>query len=264
MQAETPTAFQKPVRLGQTLRRAVRQSWDSLGLVCATSLTLFAACVPVALFWYVLAPWPLARLVGGLGAAAVAFGPMMAGACTVAHKVFERDEPGYLDLWRGAGRMFGRSAALGALQLVGQVALAAGILFYASRGILLLTALAALCFYALVLWWAMCLYQWPILVAGEFGLLQREDGGRPGLRSVLRNSALLTVSAPGFSVGLLAAVVLALAPLAVSGVGAALLGGGFLAFAATQAVRDQLVRFGAIPPPPDTEGPAPDEPWRIE
>lgn len=263
MEHETPAAQQSPVRLGRTLRRAVRQSWDSLGLVCAASLTLFAACVPVALFWYALSPWFIVRLVGGWVAASLALAPLMAGVCYLVNQVLEHDEPSYLDVWRGARRMFARAVAVGSIQLAVQGSLIAGVVFYATRGSLVLTALAAVCVYALVFWWAMCLYQWPLLVAAEVGLLRRDDGGTPTLRSVFRNSALLALAAPGYACGLLLVLAAVEIPLIASGVGAALLGSGFLAFAATQATRDQLVRYGAIPPPPDTEGPAPDEPWRV-
>ena len=50
--------------------------------------------------------------------------------------------------------------------------------------------------------------------------------------------------------------------LLISGVGMALLWGGFTVFLSTQATRDQLVRFGVIPPP-DPEALAVDEGWRV-
>ncbi len=263
MQGDTPNIPQPKVGLGKTLRRATRQSWDSLGLVCAASLTLFAACVPVALFWYLLAPFGAVRWLGGLLVAALTVAPLTAGLHYLVHQIVERDEPTYLDMWRGARQLYGRAAGLGAIQLGVQGVLAVSVWFYTSRGVFLLTALGALCLYLLVFWWAMCLYQWPLLVAGETGLLERDEGRRTTAFSAVRNSALLTLSSPFYSLGLLALLLVVLIPLLVSGVGMALLGGGFAAFAGTQAARDQLVRFGAIPPPPDTEGPAPDEPWRV-
>src|SRR5690349_12240296 len=39
-----------PPRLGRTLKHGTRTAWDSLGFVCAASLTLFASlCIPVTL-----------------------------------------------------------------------------------------------------------------------------------------------------------------------------------------------------------------------
>ena len=108
-----------------------------------------------------------------------------------------------------------------------------------------------------------CLYHWPLLVACEEGLIRREDGGIPRIGAVYRNGFLLAFSSPAFTLGLLLIIMALSVLLIVSGIGMVLLWGGFSAFLTTQAMRDQLVRFGALPPPPDPDEAVRDEGWRV-
>jgi hypothetical protein len=107
------------------------------------------------------------------------------------------------------------------------------------------------------------LYHWPLLVAGEAGILCRDDGRAPGLRTVLRNGFLLSAGAPGYTLLIGAVLAVVAAPLVFSGVGMALVLPALVVFATTQAARDHLVRFGALPPPPDPDEPVLDEVWRL-
>src|SRR5688500_8253094 len=87
------SARPKPRAL-RTIRFAVREAWDALGLLCAASFTLFVAVfVPIFL--------GLNSLPLGIISACVISAPLFAGACYLAHKVSEHDEPTYGDLWRG-------------------------------------------------------------------------------------------------------------------------------------------------------------------
>jgi hypothetical protein len=108
-----------------------------------------------------------------------------------------------------------------------------------------------------------CLYHWPLLVAVERGVIRR-GGLSATWTSILRNGFLLAFSAPGYSFGLLFVMSLIAAPLAVSGVGMALLLGGLAAMISSQATRDQLVRFGVLAPQVDPDERAPDDVWRVQ
>jgi len=257
---ETPVA---PPRLGRTLRFGFRTAWDSLGFVCATSLTLFAAlCVPATLLTVV-------RIRGLAIAAALAaylllVPPLYGGICWLAHKVFEHDEPSYADLWRGFRSLYTKALALGALQLLVNAVLVANIVFYLSRPSFVFLLLAIGFAYGLLFWWTNQVYHWPLLVAISTGLIRRDDGQTPGLSAVLRNGFVLTVSAPGYTFALLLLLSVIAIPLTISGVGLALLAPGIAAFLTTQAARDQLVRFGVLDAQPDPDEPIGDERWRME
>ena len=256
-----------PLRLGRTLRFGIRAAWDSIGFVCASSLTLFAAfTVPASL----AAAVPHARGSGVWASAALAVliylltvPPLYAGICSLALKVLEHDEPSYIDIWRGFRLLYWHSVALGTVHVLAAAILLANMLFYLSRPSLPFLFLAIVFGYALLFWLMNVFYHWPLLIAAEAGLIKRETGEKPRLGSVFRNGFLLTVSAPAFTL-LLAALLCSIAvPLIVSGVGMALLLPGFAAFLTTQATRDQLVRFGVAPPQFDPDEPINDERWRV-
>ncbi len=253
-----------PLRAGRTLRFGIRAAWEAIGFLCAASLTLFAAlAIPLS----ILAAHGRANI-AAVAASAVLYllivPPLYAGVCWLAHKVFERDEPSYVDIWRGFRLVYWRSVGLGTLQAFGAAILVANIFFYAGRGSAPFLLLAVLFGYAALFWAMNCFYHWPLLVAGEARIVKREGGGPPALASVLRNGFLLAMSAPMFTFLLTASLFAVTAVFALSGVGLALLGAGFAAFLTTQAARDQLVRFGALPPQPDPDEPLSEERWRVE
>jgi uncharacterized membrane protein YesL len=250
---------------GATVRRGVRAAWDALGLVCAASATVFASlALPPMVGLRLGALLRTGWVPGVLAAVALVFvaPPLYAGACVLAHRAMEHDSPSYGTLWEGARRLYGRSVALGAVEALVALLLAANTAFYLTRHGLAWRVAGVFFVYLLLFWLTTCLYHWPLLVAGHVGLIRRDDGGTPGVVAVLRNAFLLAASAPGYSVALAAAALLANAVLAASGVGLVLLSAGATAFLSTQATRDQLVRFGVMPPPPDLDAPAEDH-WRL-
>jgi len=254
--------------IGWTLKHGIRAIWDALGLVCAASLTLFAALsLPLSLLAAAV------RAQGYKSLMTVCFSmalflfivpPLFGGICWLAHKVFARDEPSYVDLWKGYHRLFLSAVALGAIQLLVAAVLLANIAFYLSRSSLPLLLLSILFAYGLLFWWMNCIYHWPLLVANEAGEVCRDDGSRPGLFSVFRNGFLATVSAPGYTFVLTLFLAATMSLLTVSGLGLALLGGGLVAFFSTQATRDQLVRFGVLPAEPDLDADVIDEVWKLK
>lgn len=255
----------------RTLQFGIRAAWEALGLVCAASLTLFAALtLPFILLWCV-------RVERQNGSSALAWlfaagsfllillivPPLYGGLCWLVHRVLTHDEPAYTDLWRGAARLYGRAVALGAIQIGVTGILTANLLFYLSRGRFGFLLLAVGFFYLLLFWFMNALYHWPLLIACEADLLRREDSSKSGLSAVFRNGLVLTVSAPGYTFLLLFVLVLLAVPLLLSGVGCALVLPGLKAFLMTQATRDQLVRFGILPAPPDPDEDVADDVWKL-
>ena len=244
------------VRAVRSIRFAVREAWDALGLLCAASFTLFlAASVPIFL---ALRSIPL-----GIVSACLLLAPLFAGSCFLAHKVFEHDEPGYVDLWRGFRKLYVRALGVAAIQAFAFAVLGTNLAFYGRRqgfGFLLVTVLAV---YALVFWLLNCLYHYPLIVAAEEGIVTREDGGKARLSSVFRNGFLLALSSPGYSAALCLFLTAVTIPLAISAVGMALVGAAFPAFVCMRAARDHLIHRGLIPPDPDPDEPVTDEVWKM-
>ncbi len=259
--------LQVPLSIAKTLRGGIRAAWDSLGLVCASSLTLFVGFA-LPLF----AGMKLAAISGKLSMALavtmVTFllivPALAAGISFLAHRVITRDEPSYSDLWIGFVRLYSRSVAIAAVQAGVIAVLGLYVVFYFSRGGLGWILAGIACGYMLVFWGMNCLYHWPLLIASDQGIIKRDDGGRARLISVFRNGFLLASSAPGYTFGLLAFLIALGAPLAISGVGMALIFPGFATILAAQATHDQMVRFGLLPIPPDMDEPLREEAWRVK
>jgi len=240
----------------RTIRFAVREAWDALGLLCAASFTLFlAASVPIFL---ALRSIPLGILSAGLLLA-----PLFAGTCYLAHKVFEHDEPAYGDLWRGFRRLYFRAVGVAAVQAFGLAVLVSNMAFYGRRpGFGSLLAMTG-ALYVFVFFLLNCLYHYPLLIAAEEGIIRREGGGKARLRAVFKNGLLLAIASPGYAFGLLLFVAAVTIPLAISAVGMALVGAAFPAFVCMRATRDQLIHRGVIPPDPDPDEPVTDEVWKM-
>lgn len=260
--AETTKPGRAP-HLWRSLRQGLREAWDALGLMIGASLTVFLVgfAAPLAAF-QVLSPSPA----GLLAAAALLIllgGPICAGLHLLCFRVLLRDEPSYGNIWSGFARLFAPAVGLAALQLGLSLLLLLSAVTYIARGGMGFMLLGIATGYLLLFWYLCMLYQWPVLVAGELRIIQRDDGTRPGLRSVLRNALLMAGSAPGYSAGVGAAIILLAVPLVLSGVGAALLGAGTLAMLTTQAAHDQFVRFSLLPEPPDPDAPVQDPGFRV-
>ena len=239
----------------RTLKFAVRESWDALGLLCAVSLTLFlAAAIPLFFF---LKSIPL-----GAAAFCLITSPLFAGACRLAQRVYDHDEPGYLDLWIGFRRLFFRAALVGFVQAAVFGALAFYIVFYSSLSGFGFMLLSFLMWYAAAFWAMNCLYHHPLLVASEQGIVRQKGGEPMRMRAVFRNGLVLSISAPAYSLSLVIGLIAITIPLAISAVGLALVG-AFPAFLCMRAARDQLIHHGLIPPDPDPEEPVQDDVWKM-
>jgi len=259
--SSSPLEPRTPPRAGRELRRALVDTWDHLGLACGVSLTFFTiTTLPPAS--------ALATRHAGWAAAAALWiplvgGPLWLGACHVAHRICSRDEPHYGALWTAAARHGGQAAALALVQVAVSVILVADALFFATREFAGSVVLAAMFGYALFFWGMNCIYHWPLLVAAQTGVIARPDGGPPRLRSAMRNAFVIVLSAPGFTSVFLLTIMAVAVGFAATGVGLALLGAGLVSILCTTAARAQMVRFGALPEPPDLDGAPTDVGWRV-
>jgi hypothetical protein len=250
-----------------TVRRAVRESWDYLGTVLFTSALVMLAFVflAIALAYGLMQlappPAPVPRSTGGAGTlparsdaaawlllglsfliAASAIGPLLAGVHGLVRRIVARDDPGLTDLFHEARARAPAAVALAALQTGLVLLLWVDLLFFGASPLLPLKGLAALCFYALLLWGLMLPYQWPLLVEGA---------GSP-LR-VVKKSFLLVLDNLPFTIGVALLTLLFSLLCAITTVGMVLLWTGSLAFFHTVATRALLRKYGLLPAEPEPD-----------
>jgi hypothetical protein len=239
----------------RTLKFAVRESWDALGLLCAVSLTLFlAAACPIFFF---LRSIPL-----GAAAFCLISSPLFAGACWLAQRVYDHDEPTYMDLWVGLRIVYFRAVLVGVVQAAVFGALAFYIAFYSSHSGFGFLLLSFLMWYCAGFWAMNCIYHYPLLIASEQGIVRQDNGEPMRMRAVFRNGFVLSISAPLYSLALVVGLVAITVPLVFSAVGLALVG-AFPAFLCMRAARDQFIHHGLIDPDPDPDDPVSDEVWKM-
>jgi uncharacterized membrane protein YesL len=247
------------LRLGRTLRFGLLAAWDSLGLVCGISLTLFVALtIPVYAAYMVRgALWNSQVLLICLALVCwlLTIVPIYGGCFCVAASALNHDNPGYGDLWTGFVRLYYKFVLAGLVQMFVAATLAVNVLFYARLPGIIWMALAMVFVYLLVFWFMNCIYHFPLIVAA--------DGGQPRLFAAFRNSFLIVLASPLYSFIMMFLLISLGLTLAISGVGMAMLGSGIIAFLSTQATRDHLVRFGLLAAPPDPDQAATGDMWRF-
>src|SRR6185503_1502702 len=170
MARENPVGVEEASKLWlpRTLRQGVRAVWDFLGLVCAASLTFFAALIiPLSLALKAGAsPYSSIGIVTvGLAGAALLLGPLYGGICLLAHRAFTHDDPAYGLVWSGFIRLYARAAVCGLAEGLVMAVLAANVFFYLRIGGFAWLALAALFAYLSIFWMMNCIYHMPLLVA---------------------------------------------------------------------------------------------------
>jgi hypothetical protein len=251
-----------PLHLGTTLRRGLRAWWDHLGLGCALSAGwMLSIALPLVPAWQ-----SAVRLgvVGVLLASGVSFAVAAwatSGMFWGVWQALAAEEIGLADFIRPGRTRLKQSAALLLVQLAVSGGLVLNVVFYLGLKSGLGLVLSVVFGYGLILWLLACQYQWPLLMAGLAGLIRRDDGGTPGLMSVLRNSLVLVIAAPLYSLSLWIVQMVIAVPLSVSGVGLVLVTPALWAFVSSQALRDHMVRYGMLAPP--EEGSAPPDEWSL-
>src|SRR5258706_6490815 len=205
---QAPELAPATLKLSKTLKRGLRAVWDSLGLVCGMSLTIFVAAILTAypaiiLTRVVSIPTPFAAL-ASLFCFALLPAPLYGGCCFLAAKILEHDEPSYADLWIGSLQMYSKLVAISLIQIAVMTLLISHLLFYSNRSGLIWLALAIVSLYLIIFWFINCLYHFPVLVSAQQGIVRREDGGPPRISAVFRNAFVMAMAAPRYSICLFA------------------------------------------------------------
>jgi hypothetical protein len=263
-----PSNIPRPTKISllRTLKKALRLLWDRLGwvLVCSLMVFLSTGITLATLAWaYGLAVFTtrVVSVVASIVIGSIFISASCLSAATVAARIVEFDEPSASDLFAGFRSGFGRSIRIGIVGVLGTGSLAANAVFYFMGEGILRAAIGALFLYALAALLCICAYLVPLAAMGETGRLKSEDTGKPELGVLMRNAVSLVMGQPGYAICLALFLVVSSSLLGVTGVGAALLAGGFGAILATQATRDQLVRHGILPALPDRDTPIEETGW---
>src|SRR5262249_39703048 len=140
---------------------------------------------------------------------------------------------GFELFWQGVRRQWRRSLGLWLIALAGLVLLVANAHFYLSREHLALRALGALFGWAALFWYAMQHFVTPILV----------EQVHPGVRSALRNAAVVTLAHPLFALTLLVVSLVGIGLAAVVALLAPLVLGAFLGLIQARAVAELKWRY---------------------
>src|ERR1041385_7889195 len=104
-----------PLRILKSVRWAFRASWDTLGLTCSTSFTIFVACaLPILIGSRVeeAIGRPVIGVIFGVAQYLLTVPPLFAGAAFLAYRVLSHDEPSYSDLWLGFKRVYLQSIVI--------------------------------------------------------------------------------------------------------------------------------------------------------
>lgn len=238
-----------PVRLGRSLRAALRSIWDRLGTILLISL-LGTAVVLLCLTPGLLLPAVLPALLRTLLVAlitVVALSPLLAAAFDIALRIATHREIALVHVSQ-AVRQFGKVAIrLGLIHLCVGVLAASNLMFYLQVGGVAGRVVVLLCLYLLLFWMTMALYQGALLVLQESGAF--DEPGKPakrGAKAVIRRSFYLVVGEPLFSIGLLLATLLWSALTLLTAVGAVMLWIGGACVLTTTPTLALLGKYGVI------------------
>jgi len=172
-----------------------------------------------------------------------------AAANYVSYLNFRQPNADLNDFWRGLRANLGRGLILAALNFVIVLINLTNLVAYAGETDLFYWLLRAVWVLALVFWFSMQLYLWPLFYQME----------RPTLTGALRNAAVMTLQNPGFTAGLWIVIVPLVVLSTVLGALWFLVTISALACFANAAVIDRLQAAGLDVPhlrPIDAAGPA--------
>ncbi|MDO8684602.1 MAG: hypothetical protein Q7N50_14140 [Armatimonadota bacterium] len=236
-----------------TLKRAVGDLYDNLGLVLIASFAWFAvAAIPTGLGLSLLSNLPIPYL-GFIIFVwhTLVVAPVLAGIFHLAGNIAKRESPAILDIIEGARRFLIPSWQLAALQLIVTAILVTDVVFFLSLFVstrqTLYAPLMAVALYALLFWGMMVLYQWPLLVEQ-----------RPPTFKLIYRSFLLVADNLSFTTIVYFAIIL-LTILCISP-GMAILYMGAAAVISTNALRDLLKKYGLVEVEPEV---IEDKGWRL-
>lgn len=186
--------------------------YDNLGALIVVNLFTFVLSLPLLLVLLVILQRPRQALaLTPLLLVGVIAVPAWGAASAYCAKVVEAEMHTISDYWRDYRRLFGKSLLLAAAQWVISVALIYATGWYLGQHASALKIVGVTCLYLFAFWNILGLYLGPLMVRGY----------RP--RAMLRNALILTIAAPGRTLGLFVALLILSTILIVTGVGVVLL-----------------------------------------
>ncbi len=251
-----PTSDTSPYRLRPltTLGQGVRATWDRLGLVLAMSLAWSSVLMLLLGLWQKLGKF-LPPIPGNLlGALLITlFAPALYAAIVyVAHEAVRFEEVSFADVGRAFKRFYGVATRLGAIQSGVVLILLMNLIFYVNWKTTAGLMATLICLYVLLFWTMMLVYQYPLLIAQETGLLDEPELGKAakrGARAVVRRSFFLALGSPLYTVAILAGILLLTLFMGATAVLFVSIWAGMMAFITTLATRELLIKYDVIPAP---------------
>ncbi|HEY3414780.1 MAG TPA: hypothetical protein VGM51_17210 [Armatimonadota bacterium] len=205
---DEPVEPPPPPSAGRSIRLAFSSAYDYAGSAIASSIIAFvvyytAVAILIGAFLRLGTTHRqsgvfILGLVVLLGP--IVLGPFTAGLYTLAHAMFNRDDPHVFDMWRGAVKHIRSSWALAYAQTLVTTVLVGDLYFLLTRPGVALKVIGVIVGYLLLFWLMMLVYQWPLLV----------EQGKPLKTTVLR-SALLAAHNPFYTLAFCVVVLLMLA-----------------------------------------------------
>ncbi len=247
LQTTTPDVS-PPFGLPATLKTALREVWERLGLVIGISSTWSLALTigyQVGLSLQFQAA-PVVRIALAVLLTALLAAPATAGIYGVAWAALHHEPQTYGDFWRQARQFGGPVLRLTLLQAAVIGLLVLNLWYYAQVGGAIGFGLALLSFDALLIWGLMAIYHFPLLMAQESGVFDAPD--KPTVRGVfpvLRRAFYLALGRPAYSFGLLTVALLLTLFSLPTAAPFLLLWPGAMALLLTAGTRDILLQYKA-------------------
>jgi len=253
----------RPASLGRALKRGFRGAYDSLGYVIFTTFAAFL-CTTAVFSGAVLIVRAM-KHAPGMGAFVLFLPAVLVGyLCAVgvfyyAGKAAKHEHPVLADTLKGIRALLGSALKLFAVDLGVSIILLGDLVFFlslfGSRGGTVPAGLAVLSGYLALMWFMMCMYHLPLLIAQ----VDMESG--PRAMVVIKKAFLLMAGNPGFTVGLFVVIIAFAVLCAIPAlIGMAILFLGFAAFILTSALQELFIKYGVVEDEPDI---IEEKPWSL-
>lgn len=250
-----------------TLGQGVRAAWDNLGLSLGMSMAWSFALMLLLGLWQKLGKLipPIPGNLLGACLIVLVVPALYTGIVYVAHQTARFEEVSFSDVGRAFRRFYGVATRLGAIQAGVFLILLTNLAFYVSWKSMAGLMAALLCLYVLLFWAMTMVYQYPLLIAQETGLLdepENEKIAKRGAVAVVRRSFYLALGSPLYTFVVLTGTSLLTALMGVTAVLFVSVWAAVMAFITTQCTRELLIKYGAIPAPIELKV-VPDAEFRI-
>jgi len=233
----------------KTIRKSFGDAYDYLGTVIICSFIWFGVLLGTVSAWAGLGTRsPIAWIAFAFGFYSLLLGPLTAGVFHVGRKIVTRDDPTWVEMFRGAREYWGGAVLLALGQTAITMVIGVNAWFYFGHKTLVFRALGGVFLYGLVVWLMSALYHYPILIEQ-----------RPGLVKIVKRGFLVTLDNPAFTAGVFFAIILLTFLSVAVMLPMALLWAGLAGVILTRALRALFVKYELLPP--EREPSPDDDPW---